>query len=162
MWQKFHQQCIAQQINSQASNWNTGNILLIESTRSYPTIPPSRSFAEIRVVLPVLVSLVAWLLLHLRRLLICGKAGGGWMVLAGDGEGQCSAAPRVFTQLLLAQLRWAAPESREQHRRADLNCDRWRRAASPVPALPPPRHTYPDAQYAIYWTFVCLYFLVTI
>ena len=43
----------AQQINSQASNWNTGNILLLESTRSYPTIPPSRSFAEIRVVLPV-------------------------------------------------------------------------------------------------------------
>lgn len=38
MWQKFHQQCIAQQINSQASNWNTGNILLIEGTRSYPTI----------------------------------------------------------------------------------------------------------------------------
>ena len=105
MWEKGHQQCIAQQINSQASNWNTGNILLIESTRSYPTIPPSRSFAEIRVVLPV------WLhdwCCTLRRLLICGKAGGGWMVLAGDGEGQCSAAPRVFTQLLLAQLRWAA------------------------------------------------------
>ena len=87
----------------------------------------------------------------------------GKLVVAGwDGEGQCSAAPRVFTQLLLAQLRWAAPESREQQRRADLNCERWRRAASPVPALPPPRHTYRDAQYAIHCAFICLYFLATI
>lgn len=124
--------------------------------RSYPT---SQKFCREKTRI---TSLVAWLLAAPCALLIRGKAGGGWLDGDGDGEGQCSAAPRVFTQLLLAQLRWAAPESREQQRRADLNCERWRRAASPVPALPPPRHTYRDAQYAIHCAFICLYFLATI
>ena len=102
--------------------------------RSYPT---SQKFCREKTRI---TSLVAWLLAAPCALLIRGKAGGGWLDGDGDGEGQCSAAPRVFTQLLLAQLRWAAPESREQQRRADLNCERWRRAASPVPALPPPAY----------------------
>ena len=148
VWEKGHQQCIAQQINIQASNWNTGNILLIEGTRSYPTIPPSRSFAEIRVVLPVLVSLVAWLLLQPAQ---APDLRESWRWLDGAGWGwwrsMLRCAPGFYT---IAAGAITLGRAREQRAAQESRFELWPLEASCQPSASPP----PTAAY-LPWCAIC-------
>ena len=131
MWQKFHQQCIAQQINSQASNWNTGNILLIEGTRSYPTI---QKFCRDK---SRITSLVAWLVLHPAQ---APDLRESWRWLDGAGWGwwrsMLRCAPGFYT---IAAGAITLGRAREQRAAQESRFELWPLEATCQPSPSPHR-----------------------
>ena len=135
VWEKGHQQCIAQQINIQASNWNTGNILLIEGTRSYPTI---QKFCRDK---SRITSLVAWLVLHPAQ---APDLRESWRWLDGAGwrwwRSMLRCAPGFYT---IAAGAITLGRAREQRAAQESRFELWPLEASCQPsASPPPTAAY--------------------